>query len=223
MLNHYLRVTIQDDRTFVGKMIAFDRHLNIVLSDCEEFRKVKSIGKTSDPEMEERRALGLTLLRGEVILTLKVVASTSSNDKKFAGGFGGLYGGPGMARGVGRGIPLASTKAAPINSVVGLTAPVRGIGAPMSTAMNPQVVGRGVIPPPSMPVMMDRGQGMNMGMMPMHPMMPMQPRMPIGMPPPMILAPNSAVPGMMPPPPLFGRGIPMPDPSQQGFHPMQVC
>jgi len=40
-----MRVTIQDSRMFVGKFMAFDKYMNLLLSDCEEFRKVTVKGK----------------------------------------------------------------------------------------------------------------------------------------------------------------------------------
>uniref|UniRef100_A0A0D9WVW9 Sm protein B n=1 Tax=Leersia perrieri TaxID=77586 RepID=A0A0D9WVW9_9ORYZ len=68
-INYRMRVTIQDGRQLVGKFMAFDRHMNLVLGDCEEFRKLppsKSSKTTGD--REERRTLGLLLLRGEEFL-----------------------------------------------------------------------------------------------------------------------------------------------------------
>ncbi|KAH9820195.1 hypothetical protein DFH28DRAFT_1080021 [Melampsora americana] len=122
LINYRLRVTLNDSRTLTGQMLAFDRHLNLVLADCEEFRFIKqkkrkglSTGPTPDEseELEMKRALGLVILRGETIVSLSVEGPPPAvADEK----------GPMLAPGRGTGLPAGRG--------VGL-APPAGVPPPM--------------------------------------------------------------------------------------------
>ena len=90
LINWRLKVTINDGRAFIGQMLAFDKHMNLVLADCEEFRHVrpkKKQGETeAGPEQEMKRSLGLVILRGETVVSLSVEGPppVQDDDKKNA-------------------------------------------------------------------------------------------------------------------------------------------
>ena len=93
LINWRLKVTLNDGRALVGQMLAFDRHMNLVLADCEEFRRVKPKKKAGDPAgeptgpQEIKRSLGLVILRGETVVSLSVEGPPPvvDEDKKTAG------------------------------------------------------------------------------------------------------------------------------------------
>ncbi|KAJ3103022.1 hypothetical protein HDU97_010460 [Phlyctochytrium planicorne] len=200
LLNYRLRITVQDGRTLVGQMLAFDKHMNVVLSECEEYRKIKPKGIV---EREEKRSLGLVILRGENIVSLSVEGPPPVTADEKKGGSGGV----GVGRPAGRGLPLATpTGTAPM----GLSGPVRGVGGPPPGAAPP--MGRGFTAPP-----VSYGRPPMPGMAPPFPGRPPMPGMP-GMPPPMPGMPGMPMPAPGAPPFPFppGRGMPMPPP---GFRP----
>jgi small nuclear ribonucleoprotein B and B' len=87
LINWRLKVTLNDGRALTGQMLAFDRHMNLVLADCEEFRRVrpkKKPGEETAPEQEMKRTLGLVILRGETVVSLSVEGPppTVDEDKK---------------------------------------------------------------------------------------------------------------------------------------------
>ena len=105
--------------------------MNLVLADTEEFRRtrrrVKGVPGTSQQvtETEERRAIGLTIIRGANVISLSVDGPPPADPAARLGtNTGGattaaaLAAGPGIARPAGRGLP------------VGLTGPSPGVGGP---------------------------------------------------------------------------------------------
>ncbi|ANB15740.1 Sm snRNP core protein Smb1 [Sugiyamaella lignohabitans] len=69
--------------------------MNLVLSDTEEFRTTKK------SKIEERRTLGLIILRGETVISVSIESSPTNSDT--AGRLGVIKPGPGSARGITRG------------------------------------------------------------------------------------------------------------------------
>lgn len=133
-INWRMRVTLNDGRSMTGQMLAFDKHMNLVLADTEEFRRVKRRqNKSSAPgassgqtvETEEKRTLGLTIVRGAHIISLSVESPPPADPsarlgKSQPGGISSaLAAGPGVAKPAGRG-------AAPPS----LAGPAAGLGGP---------------------------------------------------------------------------------------------
>lgn len=111
--------------------------MNLVLADTEEFRHVRkraakaqaAPGSTSAPlvEAEEKRTLGLTIVRGTNIVSLSVDGPPPADPSQrlgtsAPGGAGAapptMAAGPGISRPAGRGMPI------------GLTGPAMGVGGP---------------------------------------------------------------------------------------------
>ena len=149
-MEHRLRVTLHDSRTIVGTFLAFDKHLNLVLSEAEEFRTIKSKGGAGLlEERTEKRSLGLVLIRGENVINLAVDGPPPPSGTSRL-----TPGGPGQARGAGRGIVPQTQPGIPTSyhggPAMGLGAgPIHGIGGGVGFQPPPGGGGMGG-PPPGM-------------------------------------------------------------------------
>lgn len=133
----------------MGTFLAFDKHLNLVLSEAEEFRVLKKKGSLLE-ERTEKRNLGLVLIRGENVISMAVEGPPPPVAAR------ATPGGPGQAHGVGRGmmmmqpppgvgVPPVGLGAAPIHGMGGLPPPPPPPG--MGGGMPPPGMGRGMPPP----------------------------------------------------------------------------
>ena len=197
LLNHRLKIQTQDGKTIVGQMIAFDKHLNIVLADCEEYRTIRSstsskrksssnqqhpdVGADAD-RRQERRTLGLVILRGEVIVSMEVEsgAPPESSSRKRQSALAELTGGQGLpSQFATKGHVVAPQL--PIMPVLPRMPPAAGVMGygqpPQMPGMPPMYVPGMPVPPPMLPQMP------GMPMFPHNSGVPMPPQMP-GMPPP---------------------------------------
>ncbi|KAG0288063.1 hypothetical protein BGZ96_008098 [Linnemannia gamsii] len=73
LLQFRLRVVLLGTRVMAGQILAFDKQMNLALADCEEFTVIKpklGASVTAAQELEQKRTLGLVILRGDILLFL---------------------------------------------------------------------------------------------------------------------------------------------------------
>jgi hypothetical protein len=135
--------------------------MNLVIADTEEFRRTKRKSAKGAPgsaapsvETEERRQIGLTIIRGAHVVSLSVDGPppTEASARLGSSTSGGttaapaaLAAGPGISRPAGRGV-----------MPVGLTGPAAGVGGPGPGAFGAFPPG-GFVPPPGFVVPPGRG------------------------------------------------------------------
>ena len=156
-INSRVRVTIVDGRHIVGRFLAFDRHMNLVLADAEEFRRLKK-KKTSDNTNDDnnngedvRRVLGFVLLRGEEVVSLAVEGPPVrvKKIKPHAAADGGIPLGAGVARPAGRGAPMPGMMMPSSGAAAAVGQPLAGGGPPPGMMMPPPGFRPGMGPPPT--------------------------------------------------------------------------
>ncbi|KAL9645559.1 hypothetical protein ABK040_000622 [Willaertia magna] len=165
-INYRMRITLQDGRQIVGKFMAFDKFMNIVMAECEEFRKIIPKGNKGE-EIEQKRTLGFLLIRGENIVSLIVEGPPPQEDSRVKSiltkqqsgtttGLRGLAPGttPGVATSASRGMPISSGRANPMMTTapIGLTGPTP-LGSVANNPMMQPMMGRGT------PTQMNMGRG----------------------------------------------------------------
>lgn len=140
-INWRVKVTIQDSRYLVGTFIAFDKHMNVILADTEEFRTLRPKGGKGQSKTH-KRPLGFVLLRGENVVTMSPETPPAPQPKNINRA---AAGGAGSVRPAGRGLSAASLNAGlqgpaplPPNSGLG--------GFQMPPPPPPGAIGRGIPP-----------------------------------------------------------------------------
>jgi small nuclear ribonucleoprotein B and B' len=146
LIDYRVRITMNDGRQLTGLLMAFDKFMNLVLADTEEFRRIKrrstTKSQTDSTEQEEKRTLGLVILRGEQVISLSVDAAPVTEN---AGRLAPIQSGFGTAKPVGRGLPIIANAA---SAPPGLSGPVRGLGGGFGRGFAPPMTGA----PPGMPL-----------------------------------------------------------------------
>ena len=157
-INARVRVTIVDGRHIVGRFLAFDRHMNLVLADAEEFRRLKKKKTSESNNIDEslngedvRRVLGFVLLRGEEVVSLAVEGPPVrvKKIKPHAAAADGIPLGAGVARPAGRGAPMPGMMMPSSGAAAAVGQPLAGGGPPPGMMMPPPGFRPGMGPPPT--------------------------------------------------------------------------
>ncbi|KAH7340249.1 hypothetical protein B0J17DRAFT_650510 [Rhizoctonia solani] len=140
LVNWRLKITLNDGRALTGQMLAFDKHMNLVLADCEEFRRVKSKKSDANVEQELKRTLGLIILRGETVVSISVEGPPPAGDDDKSKST--LPPGPGRGMPTGRGIGMPIGGGVPPPAMSGRPMP---FGAPPGMPPGMPGFGRGYV------------------------------------------------------------------------------
>ncbi|SCU86606.1 LAMI_0D02850g1_1 [Lachancea mirantina] len=96
LIHYRIRAITVDGRAFVGELMAFDAHMNLVLAECVEHRipeaQMQDLKRQNGSKEKkeaysprlETRPLGLVVLRGEQVLTTVVESAPAMTKKQRA-------------------------------------------------------------------------------------------------------------------------------------------
>jgi small nuclear ribonucleoprotein B and B' len=138
LTDYRVRISMNDGRQLTGRLMAFDKFMNLVLADTEEFRLTKRRPTTTAQigvaEQEEMRTLGLVILRGEQVVSLSIEALPVFENE---GRLEPIQPGFGTTKAVRRAISAANVAVPPVSQ----SGPTRGVGGSI-----PPAFGRGFTP-----------------------------------------------------------------------------
>ncbi|CAG9860308.1 unnamed protein product [Phyllotreta striolata] len=78
-LNKSFRVEMTDGRILIGVFLCTDRDANIILGSCSEYLPLESKSKSTN---EEPRMLGLVMIPGKHIVSIRLDAECESGNQK---------------------------------------------------------------------------------------------------------------------------------------------
>ncbi|KDD73194.1 hypothetical protein H632_c2439p0, partial [Helicosporidium sp. ATCC 50920] len=84
--------------------MAYDRHMNLVLGDAEEYCTLPPKKNIPEQDREKRRVLGLVIVRGDEVVDLTIEGPPPVDHSRMSRG--GPAPGPGMGRAMGRGMAM---------------------------------------------------------------------------------------------------------------------
>merc|ERR1712187_628291 len=109
--------------------MAFDRHINIVLGDCEEFRKFYTNKGINN--REERRVLGLAIIRGNEVMSLTIEGPPPADTVRSKTQSAFIGSNTELTTNIGIAAPSTSSVS------IGLRGLVKGLGGPAPEIMQP--------------------------------------------------------------------------------------
>ncbi|XP_071038750.1 small nuclear ribonucleoprotein-associated protein B isoform X3 [Parasteatoda tepidariorum] len=75
-----MRIILCDNRTFIGTFSAYDKHMNIVLTNCAEYKNYVNKRKIT---IKGKKTIGTAIIRGENIVS--VIVETLPEESRSAG------------------------------------------------------------------------------------------------------------------------------------------